>query len=80
MNFNSTGEIFNAWILGFLVACTAGLTLEIYTKRTYNCPECGSRLGPPRIIEQEKGQQYVYDCPNCQITWCTLTYLAKPDG
>jgi hypothetical protein len=63
---------------GFIISCIAGIGLEIYLRRTYRCPTCGSQLAKP-IVEGE-GNEYIYYCDNCQIRWRTLTYVASSGG
>jgi len=76
-----TEDLTNVWTLGFALSCILGLAPEIHIQRTYRCPECGRRLGNPRIVQRPQDKkEYVYGCPTCGITWGTLTYVPTPDG
>lgn len=74
-----TENLMNVRTLGFAFSCFLGLSLEIYNKQTYRCPECALKLAKPRIVHRERGEEYVYDCPACRIEWGTLTYRPTPD-
>jgi len=65
------------WIAAFMLAALAGLGFETWLKRSYRCPQCGLRLGKPRILPKDGNSEYVYDCGNCAIAWRTRTYVPR---
>ena len=66
------------WLVAFVLLSVCGLSYETWLKRSYRCPQCGKRLGPPRLIKHERSGEYVHDCPDCGVTWRTLTFVPDP--
>ena len=76
----NTSEAVWGWILAFVAVVILGLIFEAKLKRTYKCPACSKDLGKPRTELIDGREEYVYDCPACEITWRTMTYVPENDG
>lgn len=72
-----TNDMFNPFILGFVLSAAVGLGMEGVVSRLFRCEKCEAYLGNPRMAGPVERQEYVYDCTHCQITWHTNFFVSK---